>query len=163
MGNTIRTLVLSAVVLGLFFAPAARAQEVESLKGMKSVKAVFDIRTNNPARAAHVLDLVHQSFKELAAAGKNPEFKIVFMGPSVKLLSTRREGFSPEDQQPLDGLVGTISTLSKEGIGLEICKVAMNVAKVDPETVLPEIKAVENGWFSLIGYQSQGYALVPNY
>jgi len=34
---------------------------------------------------------------------------------------------------------------------------------VDPATILPEIKQVDNGWISLIGYQVKGCAFVPAY
>jgi hypothetical protein len=35
--------------------------------------------------------------------------------------------------------------------------------KVDPATILPEIKHEENGVISLIGYQAKGFSLVPVY
>ena len=53
--------------------------------------------------------------------------------------------------------------MSKDGVKLEICLFAAEVFGVDPASVLPEIKRVGNGWISLIGYQSKGYALVPAY
>jgi hypothetical protein len=31
------------------------------------------------------------------------------------------------------------------------------------DTILPEIKQVENGWISAIGYQLNGYALVADF
>jgi len=160
MRNRITGIVL-VVCLSSMVAASVSAQEIESLEGMKSVKAVFDIRNSNPQKAVRILNLVHKSYKDLTAAGKNPEFKVVFMGPSVKLFSTTREGFVPEDKEQLDGIAKSVSALSKDGIDLEICKIAMSAAKVDPTTVLPEIKGVANGWFSSIGYQSQGYSLVP--
>jgi intracellular sulfur oxidation DsrE/DsrF family protein len=53
--------------------------------------------------------------------------------------------------------------MSKNGIKLEICLIAAKVFNVDPASVLPEIKRVGNGWISMIGYQAQGYSLVPVY
>jgi intracellular sulfur oxidation DsrE/DsrF family protein len=94
---------------------------------------------------------------------KNPVFVVVFIGPSVKLISKNREGFSPEDQKYLDEIANTISAMSKDVINLEICLVAAKVFNVDPASVLPEIRRVGNGWISEIGYQAQGYSLVPVY
>jgi intracellular sulfur oxidation DsrE/DsrF family protein len=51
----------------------------------------------------------------------------------------------------------------KEGIKLEICTIATKVFNVDASSILPGIKQVHNGWISLIGYQSKGYALIPVY
>ena len=77
-------------------------EEYKAMKGIKSAKAVFDERESNPKSAALHLTIVHQTYKELAAMKKNPVFVLVFIGPSVKLISKNREGFSPEDQKSLD-------------------------------------------------------------
>jgi intracellular sulfur oxidation DsrE/DsrF family protein len=87
----------------------------------------------------------------------------VFIGPSVKLISKNREGLSPEDQNALDEIADKISAMSKDGIKFEICLVAAKAFNVDPSSVLPEIKRVGNGFISLIGYQAQGFSLVPVY
>ena len=139
------------------------AEEYETPEGVKSTKAIFDFRIGNPKSAALHMSLIHQTYKDLAATEKNPVFAVVFIGPSVKLISKNREGFTPEDQKTLDEIAKTISAMSKDGIKLEICLVAAQILNVDPASVLPEIKRVENGWVSVIGYQAQGYSLVPLY
>ena len=139
------------------------AEEYKALKGIKSAKAVFDERESNPKNTALHLTGVHQTYKELAAMKKNPAFVVVFIGPSVKLISKNREGFSPEDLKSLEEIANTISAKAKDGINFEICLAAATFFKVDPASVLPEIKRVGNGWISLIGYQAQGYSLVPVY
>src|SRR4030042_3517261 len=77
-------------------------EEYTAMKGITSVKAVFDERESNPTNAAFHLKGIHQTYKELAAMKKNPVFVVVFIGPSVKLISKHREGFSPEDLKSLD-------------------------------------------------------------
>jgi len=139
------------------------AEEYKALKGIKSAKAVFDERESNPKNTALHLTGVHQTYKELAAMKKNPVFVVVFIGPSVKLISKNREGFSPEDLKSLEEIANTISAMAKDGINFEICLAAATFFKVDPASVLPEIKRVGNGWISMIGYQAQGYSLVPVY
>jgi intracellular sulfur oxidation DsrE/DsrF family protein len=139
------------------------AEEYESMKGIQSVKAVFDEREGNPQAAAFHLKGIHQTFKELAEMKNNPVFVVVFIGPSVKLISKNREGLSPEDQRSLDEIADAVSAMSKDGITLEFCLVAAKFFNVDPASVLPEIKGVGNGWIPVIGYQAQGYSLVPVY
>lgn len=141
------------------------AEEYEALKGLDSIKAVFDVRIGNPKSAALHLKLIHQTFKDkgIMAVDKQPDFAVIFIGPSVKLISKNREGFSAEDMKSLEEIAATISEMSKDGILLEICLVAAKVMGVDPASVLPEIKGVPNGWISEIGYQANGYALVPAY
>jgi intracellular sulfur oxidation DsrE/DsrF family protein len=138
-------------------------EEYKSMKDIKSVKVVFDERESSPKIAALHLTGIHQTYKELAAMKKNPVFVVVFIGPSVKLISKNREGFSPEDLKSLDEIANTISAMAKDGINLEMCLVAAKFFNVDPASVLPEIKGVGNGWIPIIGYQAKGYSLVPVY
>lgn len=159
------------IIIGLFVsvcvlfvtAPMVSAGEYEALKGLKSAKAVFDVRMGNPKGAALHIKLIHQTYKDLVTMKKNPVFVLVFIGPSVKLISKNRGGFTTEDQKILDEIAGTISQMSKDGIKLEMCLVAARVLGVDPASILPEIKAVDNGWISLIGYQANRFSLVPVY
>ena len=85
------------------------------------------------------------------------------MGPAVKLLAQDNEGLSAEDQEAVDRIAATISAMARDGIRLQYCLFAASVQGVDPESVLPEINPVGNGWISLIGYQAKGYSLVPIY
>jgi intracellular sulfur oxidation DsrE/DsrF family protein len=162
--STIASLILLVCLL-LTVAANSSSQEADALKGLKSVKAVFDFRTGSPKSAAVFLGLIHDTFKgkNIAAVTKKPEFVVVFIGPSVKLISKSREGVSPENHKMLDAIAAKISEMAKDGIKFEICLFAARMFKVDPATVLPEIKHEENGVVSLIGYQTKGYSLVPLY
>jgi intracellular sulfur oxidation DsrE/DsrF family protein len=162
MKSKIITLLNLFIVISFLCAVSTvSGEEYKAMKGIESAKAVFDERESNPKNAALHLKIIHQTFKELAAMKKNPVFVLEFIGPSVKLISKNREGFSPEDQKSLDEIANTISAMSNDGIELEICLVAAKVFNVDPASVLPEVKKVGNGWISMIGYQAQGYSLVP--
>jgi len=140
-------------------------QEGDALKGLKSVKAIFDFRAGNLKVAAVMLDAIHETFKgkDIAAVTNKPEFMVVFLGPSVKLITNVREGVSPEDQKMLDAIRDRISAMAKDGIKLEICLFAARMFGVDPATVYSDIKHTENGVISLIGYQAKGFSLVPIY
>jgi intracellular sulfur oxidation DsrE/DsrF family protein len=161
------------IIIGLFlsacftFVTATQGfgEDYEALKGLKSVKAVFDVRVANPKSAALNLKLIHDTCKDknIMAVTKKPAFVVIFMGPSVKLISKKKEGFSPEEQKILDEIARIVSEMSKDGIKIEICLFAAKVFGVDPASVLPGIKKVPNGWVSLIGYEAKGYSLVPAY
>lgn len=154
-------------LMGLFATSGVgfASQEAAALKGIKSVKAVFDFRTGSAKSADVLLGLIHETFKgkDIAAVTKKPEFVVVFIGPSVKLITNTKEGMPPEDHETLDAIAERISKMAKDGIKFEICLFAARMFKVDPATVLPEIKREDNGVVSLIGYQTKGYALVPLY
>ena len=161
--KTMMKCLLISVCLLFITAATTYAAEYKALSGLKSVKAVFDFRIGNPKSALGHLDLIHQTFKDqgIRAVTQKPEFVIVFIGPSVKLISSNREGLSPEDQKALDEIADKVSKMSKDGIKMEICLFAAKSLGVAPATILPEITHVGNGWISLIGYQAGGYSIVP--
>lgn len=161
-GMTLLNLFMAILLLGSS-STASGEEEYEGITSVTSAKIVFDERESNPKAAVLHLKLVHQTYKDLAAMKKEPAVVIVFMGPSVKLVSKNREGFSPEDNKSLDEIATTISAMAKDGIKSEICLFAVKVFNVDPSSVLPEIKRVGNGWISMAVYQARGYTLVPVY
>jgi intracellular sulfur oxidation DsrE/DsrF family protein len=136
-----RKIIISLTLLAFVLLVAVSivsAKEAEALKGVKSAKVIFDVRIANPQSTALHLKLIQQTSKN-------------------------RQGFAAEEQKSLDEIAETISRMAKEGVRVEICMFAANLLKVDPASILPEIKKVENGWISLIGYQARGYSLVPAY
>ncbi len=141
------------------------SQEGDALEGLNSVKAIFDFRLGDLKATALFLGAIHETFKgkDIAAVTEKPEFRVVFLGPSVKLITNKREGVSPEDHKILDAIAGRISEMAKDGIKLEICLFAARLFNVDPTTVYSDIKQIENGVVSLIGYQAKGFSLVPLY
>lgn len=164
--NFFRVVALLAAVLCLGLgAQAALAGAGGALQGVKSMDAVFDVRAKAPNALLLQMKLVHAMYKDQAARKVAPSlrFAVVFIGPAVKLVTTSRKGLSSADSKALDQLALTIKAMAKEGIKLELCAFAAKLLKVDLATILPEIEQVDNGWFSLIGYQQQGYALVPIY
>ena len=154
-----------ASVFMLAFAVSASSATYESLAGLKSVKAIFDVRAASAKSAALQLKLIHDTYqdKNIRAVSKKPSFVVAFMGPSVKLISTNRQAFPAEDQKSLDEIAQTIREMAKEGIRIQVCDLAVKANGIDPASILPEIKHVPNSWISLIGYQAKGYSIVPVY
>lgn len=160
-----KTRMLLAGLIFLFAALPAQAEDYDALKGLNSIKAVFDVRAGAPKSAAVFLDLILQTYRDsnIRAVTGKPDFSIVFIGPAVKLISTDTKGFPPEDQEHIANIARIVNEMAREGFKLEICIYAARLLGVEPATILPEIKQVENGWISVIGYQAKGYALVPAY
>ena len=65
------------VLLSLSF---ASAEEYDAMKGVNSVKVMFDMRDGIPASAAVHLKLIHDTYQELSVMKKEPVFVVVFMG-----------------------------------------------------------------------------------
>jgi hypothetical protein len=71
------------------------------MEGLALKVRLFSARESNPKSAALHLKIVHQTYKELATMKNNPVFVVIFTGPSVKLISKNREGFSLKIRNPL--------------------------------------------------------------
>lgn len=141
----------------------ASSDQYDAMKGVNSVKVIFDVRISNPQSAALHLNLILDTYKNLVNMEKKPVFVVVFMGGAVKLISSDQSGFDDEDQKSLKEIAGIISKMSEAGIRIEVCLFAAKVFGVEPASILSEIARVGNGWISEIGYQTRGYSLVPVY
>ncbi len=160
----ITVFLFSMMFLLVVVAPVA-SEDYASLKGISSVNTIFDFRDGIPERALVHLKLVHETYmdKAIRAVADKPEFVVVFMDSSVKLLSKNRAGFSAEHKKMLKEFDQVITAMSKDGIRLEICMFAVNITGVDPSSLPRELIHVPNGWIASIGYQEKGYSLVPVY
>jgi intracellular sulfur oxidation DsrE/DsrF family protein len=162
--STLSVIIFSTCLL-LIFTAFGEAGEYKALKDVKSVNTIFDFRDGIPENALVHIKLVHDTYKDetIRAVTEKPDFVVIFMAGSVKLLSNNREGFSPEQKKMLEEMDNVISAMSQDGIQMEICMFASNFFNVDPASVSPLISRVDNGWISSIGYQAKGYTLVPVY
>ncbi len=153
------------IILLLMSSSISLASEYDSLKGIKEVKAVFDVRVADPMVASVHLDLLHKTFNDsnLKVNSKKPDFVVIFMGPAVKLVSKGRKGFTEDQYKYLDTIAAIVSAMAKDGIKLEICDAAVHLTGGDTDLILPEIKHVPNGWISAIGYELNGYALISDF
>jgi intracellular sulfur oxidation DsrE/DsrF family protein len=156
-------MVLFSLFIALTILPLAWAQDYEALEGLENIQAVFDFRDGDPEIGLAHLRLIHETYKDkyIREVTEKPEFVVVFMGISPRLLTNNREDFSPEERKLLQQFDKLVAEMSKEGIGLEVCMVAVEYAGVDPESISPDIKRVGNGWISSIGYQAKGYSMIP--
>ncbi|WP_157067768.1 hypothetical protein [Desulfosarcina cetonica] len=50
---------------------------------------------------------------------------------------------------------------AQNGFRLEQCAIAARAMKIDPVDFLPSIHLVQNGYVSIIAYQTRGYAYLP--
>jgi intracellular sulfur oxidation DsrE/DsrF family protein len=152
------------VVVALVAMPAISvpSNEYAALKGVKSVKTVFDVSLGSPQTANVVFWAVKNvnDDQQVRALSEPPHVAVVFHGPAVKLISTDRKGFKDSDSKALDQFADMIRQMKKEGVTFEVCDYALRVMGVDPATILPEVDHVGNGFISIAGYQAQGYSVI---
>ena len=72
---------------------------------------------------------------------------------------------SEDTEETAGGLLldieSNVAKLASLGVRQEICAVATRVFGIENNTIVPGMQLVGDGFISLIGYQAQGYHLVP--
>ena len=135
-----------------------------ALGDLKVGKGVFLVDIGDAKKLNFYLDVIQGTYKGMKEQGVEPDFILVFIGPSVKYLSTSP---SPETEQEAGGVLmeieSNVEAIASLGVRQEVCAVATRVFGIDNKTLLPGLTPVGDGFISLIGYQSQGYYLVPVY
>jgi len=138
--------------------------DAAALGDLKTGKSVFLVDIGEPKKLNFYLEVIQGTYKGMKNQGVEPDFILVFIGPSVKYLSTSSsEGTELVADGILMEIESNVEALAALGVRQEVCAVATRVLGIDNKTLLPGLTLVGDGFISLIGYQSQGYHLVPVY
>lgn len=133
-----------------------------SLGDLKVGKGVFLVDIGDAKKLNFYLEVIQGTYKGMKAQGVEPDFILVYIGPSVKYLSNAP---SSDTEKKAGGTLleieSNVAALAKLGIKQEVCAVATRVFGIGNKTVFPDMTLVGDGFISLIGYQAQGYHLVP--
>ena len=143
----------------------SNAQEINdsvALNGIKTAKSVFLIDFTDIKTTAFYLKIIEGTYDGFVKQGVEPKMVLVFIGKTVKFLSTKQsEEFEMEYENELISIQNSIKKFSTLGVRMEVCAVATKVFKVDNNTIPKQMDIIADGFISLIGWQTQGYKLVP--
>ena len=133
-----------------------------ALGDLKIGKGVFLIDIGDAKKMNFYLEVIQGTVKGMRAQGVEPDFVLVYIGPSVKYLTTSP---SAETEQQAGSVLldmeANVEKLAELGARQEVCAVATRVFGIDNDSVFKDMELVADGFVSLIGYQAQGYHLVP--
>ncbi len=155
----------AALVLLAFHGPVPAAPAIDdhaALRGVKEGKGVFLIDFSEPRKTAFYLGLIRGTHAGLARQGAKPDLVIVYIGPTVRFLTRMPdEDLVIDHDASLQAIAGHVEALAALGVRQEVCSIATQAFKVDNANLLPDLSLVGDGFISLIGWQTQGYKLVP--
>ena len=133
-----------------------------ALADLKVGKSVFLVDIGDAKKLNFYLEVIQGTYKGMKDQGVEPDFVLVYIGPSVKYLSASP---SAEVEEAVGGVLmeieSNVEALAALGVRQEVCAVATRVFGIDNKTIFPDMTLVGDGFISLIGYQAQGYHLVP--
>lgn len=162
--KTLFTVLMLLLASATVQAGEAVINDAAALRSLKTGKGVFLVDIGNASKLNFYLEVIQGTYSGMKDQGVDPDFILVFIGPSVKYLSA-----SPSDEieqaagSVLMEIESNVESLAALGVRQEICSVATRAFGIDNQTILPGLTPVGDGFISLIGYQSQGYHLVPVY
>jgi intracellular sulfur oxidation DsrE/DsrF family protein len=148
-----------------FLTATSYAKEINdsaALNGVKAVKSVFLIDFTSPKKTDFYLKIILGTHEGLVKQGVQSDMVLVFIGKTVQYLSNLpSDELDLEFEDELASIQNSIQKFSKLGIRMEVCAVATKVFGVDNKTIPNQMNVVSDGFISLIGWQTQGYKLVP--
>ena len=142
---------------------AEKPDDAKALDGLEQGRVVFDINISEPKKLPLYLMVIDETISDLERQGVKPDVILTFRGKAVTLISTDHDNIELTDLEYVEKAAEQLEALQKRGVRMEGCSVATRLFGVDNATLLPGIEPVGNTFVSLIGYQSQGYAMIPVY
>lgn len=160
-----KRLAVAAIVAMTLAQPAAAADkpsDAAALKGVKTGKVVWDISMANAETLAVFLSVVRETYDDLKRQNVEPDMVLAIHGVPVKYVTRTSDALPFELQVPVEKVTAVLDDMAKRpGVRIEVCSVANRLMGVDNAAIRDGYTVVGNTWVSLIGYQAQGYAVVP--
>ncbi len=158
----VKTIFLCFLISNLAY--AEKPSDADALNDIHEGKVVWDVTVGNPKKLLLMLNVIEETYDDLVRQNVKPDMVFAFHGPVMKLITTEAPEFALDDEEAHEKVLELLTKFSKKpGIKMESCSIAARLLNIDNDTIISEIKPVGNTFVSLIGYQKQGYALIPIY
>ncbi len=154
--------VLSLLTLSLV--NAEKPSDADALGEINEGKVIWDVTVGNPKKLLLMLKVIEETYDDLERQNVKPDMVFAFHGPVMKLITTESPDLALDEEEAHEEVLELLVKFSKKpGIKMESCSIAARLLNIDNDTIISEVKPVGNTFVSLIGYQKQGYALIPIY
>jgi len=155
-------LALFVPLCSVLAAPTPPINDAAALQGVRAGKGVFLIDFTDPRKTASYLEIIRGTHAGLIRQGVKPGFVIVYIGPTVRFLtSTPDDDLEFQHSEDLNAVARQVAALRELGVRQEVCAIATHAFKVSNASLLPSLSLVGDGFISLIGWQTQDYKLIP--
>ncbi len=157
------TVMLCLVGITFLLTPIITSAEQydKALRGVSTAKVYFDVNIGAAKKLVTRLMLIDKTYTQLIESGVKPEFIVGFRGKASRFATKGKHYVFEEDIKSKQKVHDWIKHLSDKGISVEQCKIAAGFQEIAQEDFLAEVKLVQNGYLSMIGYQTKGYAQIP--
>ena len=143
---------------------AGKPSDADALGGIKEGKVIWDVTVGNPKKLLLMLKVIEETYDDLVRQNVKPDMVFAFHGPVMKLITTESPDLALDEEDAHEEVLELLANFNKKpGVKMESCSIAARLLNIDNDTIISEVKPVGNTFVSLIGYQKQGYALIPIY
>jgi intracellular sulfur oxidation DsrE/DsrF family protein len=140
---------------------AGDLDDKHALADLTSVKIVCDVNVEEAKLLLRRLELIDETYSQLIDAGVSPTIVVAFRGGASRYVTNGDKYVSAEDVAIKKEVQGWLVQFKQHGFRLEQCAIAAKAWKVDQADFVPAVTVVQNGYISLVAYQSRGYAFLP--
>ena len=158
--TSITMIILVLVSIGLSNAQTTYNNN-NALKNITQSNIYFDVSLNDDQKLLLRLNLLQRTIQQMKDAGVDVSVVIGFRGGASRFITKDDHYVLKEETANKQKIQEQVSKLGNEGILIEQCSIAAELFDIAYDDFLPEVDVVGNGYVSLIGYQNQGYAVVP--
>lgn len=139
-----------------------RPDDRVALAGVEVGRIFWDVTIADPWVLAGRLGVIDETYRDMVRQRVTPEMVLAFRGGAIRLLNADPQRL-PEDLR--DGAAQVQrqlqAMLELPGVRMEACYIAMRRVPLEPENLMPGIKAVGNTFLSAMGYGQKGYVAIP--
>ena len=149
------------VIMAVTLSSAESLSDRMALNGLKEVKFVVDVNVGDPELLLIRMDLLDTTYSQLLDSGVTPTVLVAFRDKASRFITKNPKYLKPDQEKYRLEMKALIELFDELGFTIEQCGIAAAAQNIDPKDFLPQVRVVQNSYISLIGYQNQGYALLP--
>jgi hypothetical protein len=164
MIGLLQKIVLALAITSCLTMPLASASNLDNsaaLQGLKTAKVYFDVSLKDDNLLVFRMELLDKTIKQMAEDGLEVNGIIGFRGGASRFITNDDHYVLEEEISNKKKIQEWVREFAKSGMVVEQCAIAAEILDIPQEDFISEVKVVGNGYVSLIGYQAQGYSVVP--
>lgn len=132
-----------------------------ALAGLSQVKIYFDVTHQDAEIVLLRMDLASRTISQFEESGIGVNAVIGFRGGASRYITSGEHYVLDEDIDTKLKIGAWVERFAKNNIVIEQCAIAADLQGIAAADFLPDVTLVKNGYISLVGYQAQGYSVVP--
>jgi intracellular sulfur oxidation DsrE/DsrF family protein len=164
MKRALLTTIAMVFLAGSLAVPSSSQTVYENnpgLKGLDKIQVYFDVNVKDDNLLAYRMELVDQTIRQMAQSGVEVAAVIGFRGGASRFITADDHYVLAEEMANKKKIQDWVVYFSDRGTVIEQCAIAAEIHQIELQDFLPEVKVVGNGYISMAGYQTRGYALIP--